>query len=282
MFWIHRGSLASRLAPGMAIALAPPMLKHTVRFLALACLLVPACATHIPPPRTAVKEDAESPDKAWARVLSKHVNDKGQIDFAAIAKDPSDLGTYLAWVARVSPDSSPDSFPTNEAKLAYYVNAYNALAIYDVIHSNFPGDIDKVKKIFFYTNRFEMGGRYVSLYGLENSTIRPIGDPRVHFALNCMAKSCPRLPREPFQGDTLEATFARDARYFFAEERNVSLEPARKTVRLSSILQFYEKDFLKKAPSLIAYANQYRNEKIPGDWKVEFIPYDWKLNKQSK
>ncbi|MEO8190437.1 MAG: DUF547 domain-containing protein [Acidobacteriota bacterium] len=257
-------------------------MKKTIGFLAaVACLGLSACGTRIPPPRT-LKEGVESPDKAWSRVLSRHVNDKGQLDFAGIAGDPADLEAYLAWVAKVSPDATPDLFPSPQARLAYFVNAYNAVAIYDVIRSDFPANLDKVKKKFFYTNRFEMGGRYVSLYALENSTIRPIGDPRVHFALNCMARSCPRLPREPFAAETLDATLDRDARYFFAEERNVSLQPAKKTVRLSSILQFYEKDFLAKAPTLIAYANNYRNEKIPSDWKVEFIPYDWSLNKQGK
>ncbi len=229
-----------------------------------------------------MKEGVESPEKAWSRVLSKHVNDRGQVDFQGIAHDPSDLETYLAWVAKTSPDSATETFPTVEARLAYYVNAYNALAIYDVIRSDSPPNLEKVKKTFFYKNRFDMGGRYVSLYGLENSTVRPLGDPRVHFALNCMAKSCPRLPREPFAADTVNAALDRGAKYFFAEERNVSLQPAKKTVRFSQILQFYEKDFLKKAPSLIAYANSYRNEKIPADWRVEFIPYDWSLNKQGK
>ena len=37
-------------------------------------------------------------------------------------------------------------------------------------------------------------------------------------------------------------------------------------------------DFLKKAPSLIAYANRYREAKIPDSYRVEFIPYDWTLN----
>jgi len=49
---------------------------------------------------------------------------------------------------------------------------------------------------------------------------------------------------------------------------------------LSQILQFYTEDFTKKASSLIAYVNQYREDKIPAGWKVEFIPYDWTLNAQ--
>ena len=38
----------------------------------------------------------------------------------------------------------------------------------------------------------------MSLYTLENDVIRPLGDERVHFALNCMVVSCPRLPRVAF------------------------------------------------------------------------------------
>ena len=39
------------------------------------------------------------------------------------------------------------------------VNTYNAVAMYDIIKSNFPPDLDKVKVTFFYKNRFEIGGR---------------------------------------------------------------------------------------------------------------------------
>jgi hypothetical protein len=102
----------------------------------------------------------------------------------------------------------------------------------------------------------------------------------VHFALNCMVQGCPRLPREPFEEDQLAAQLDAAAKLFFSEERNVELQPDRKVVRFSEILRFYTKDFLARSPSLIDYANVYRSEKIPTDWKVEFIPYNWKINKQ--
>ena len=95
-----------------------------------------------------------------------------------------------------------------------------------------------------------------------------------------MVRGCPRLPREPFEGARLEAQLETAARLFFAEERNVRLDPAAKTVHFSEILRFYTKDFLAKAPSLIPYANLYRDDPIPADWRVEFIPYDWTLNSQ--
>ena len=237
------------------------------------------CAHRIPPPRTAAA-GGPAPDQAWADLLSRYVDPKARIDFAGIAKDRAGLDSYVAWVARVSPSSEPAEFQTPQARLAYYINAYNALAIYDVLASNFPPDLNAVKVAFFYKNRFDIGGKPVSLYALENQVIRPMGDPRVHVALNCMARGCPRLPQEPFRAAELDAQLDRQAREFYNEKRNVDLQPERKTVRLSQILQFYTEDFTRKAPSLIDYVNGYREEKIPSDWKVEFIPYDWNLNKQ--
>jgi hypothetical protein len=208
------------------------------------------------------------------------VDAKGRIDFSGIAADRADLDAFVGWVAGVSPESDPGSFATPPARLAYYINAYNALAIYDVLASNLPRDLNVVKVTFFSKNRFDVGGTPISIYALEKQVIRPIGDPRVHVALNCMARSCPRLPQEPFRAEELDAQLDRQAKEFYNERRNVDPQPDRKTVRLSQILQFYAVDFTKKAPSLIDYVNLYREEKIPGDWKVEFIPYDWSLNTQ--
>lgn len=202
------------------------------------------------------------------------------MDYAGMAQSPEDLETYVAWAARTGPESEPARFPTLADKLAYYINTYNALAMYNILKSNFPPDLYRVRVAFFYKNRFETGGRFISLYALENQVIRPLGDPRVHAALNCMARGCPRLPREPFEAGKLDAQLEALAKEFFDEERHVELQPERRTVRFSQILQFYPEDFLKKAPSLIAYANQYRRQRIPEGWQVAYIPYDWTLNKQ--
>lgn len=248
-------------------------------WLAALSLLLSACAVRIPPPSGAAQA-VSSPEKAWAGVLSRFVDERGQIDFAGIEREPGDLETYVAYLAKVSPASEPRSFPTPESRTAFYINAYNALAMYDVLRSGQPPDLGAVKVRFFYRNRFQLGGTSISLYHLENKVIRPMGDPRVHAALNCMARGCPRLPREPFRAEVLDEQLEACSRSFFNEERNVRLEPERQTVRFSQILEFYTADFLKKAPSLIAFANNYREQKIPAGWKVEFIPYDWRLNSQ--
>src|ERR1700730_8811696 len=264
-------------------------MKKTAAFgvVAMGVLLSTAlagCAVNVAPPKTAstaaASSSAGAAEKAWARVLSKYVDEKGRIDFVGLSRDRTDLDVYAAWIGRVSPVNTPASFPSRESKLAYDINAYNALAMYNVLESGMPKDLNAVKLKFFYENKLELGGEKMSLSDLEDTICRPMGDPRVHFALNCMVRSCPRLPREPFRADLLDAELEATAQYFLNDERNVKVDADKQTVRFSQILQFYTEDFLKKAPSLIAYANRYREAKIPDSYGVEFIPYDWTLNQK--
>jgi len=237
-----------------------------------------AC-TNVPPPRFAPREPA-SPLEAWAGVLSRHVDERGRIDFAGLAEKPQELEAFVAWISTTSPGKDPAAFPTREARLAYWLNAYNALAMYNVVRLGIPPELESIKIRFFGLTRFTIGGKAMSLNTLETKIVRPIGDPRVHFALNCMVRGCPRLPRVPFEAERLEEQLEAAAKLFLNEERNVQLLPDRKTVRFSDILRFYTGDFLKQAASLTAYVNRYREAKIPAGWKEEFIPYDWVVNKR--
>ena len=241
--------------------------------MALALLFGAACAVNVETPRSSI-ENLAAPEGAWTNVLTRFVDERGRIDFAAAAKDPVDLNAYVAWLAKAE-------IPAEEnAKLAHLLNAYNALALYNAVRSGIPPELDSIKVKFFYRDRFELAGRRISLYELENGVIRPMGDPRVHFALNCMARSCPRLPREPFRAETLDSTLDSLAREFFDDPRHAAVDSAARVVRFSEILRFYTEDFVKVAPSLVAYANRYRSEKIPEDFRADFVPYDWTLNRQ--
>ena len=219
----------------------------------------------------------------WARVLRDFVNDRGEVNFDGLAKNPTDLKAFVDYVARVSPESAPALFPTRESRLAYHINAYNALAMYNVIDSGMPKSLSGLTKVrFFVFRQFSISGKRMSLYTYENEVIRPLRDERVHFALNCMSVGCPRLPKVPFTAGELNEQLDRETRRFFAEPRNLQLAPERKTVRLSEILKFYTEDFLQRSPSLIAYVNQYVSEKIPEDYEVEFIDYDWTVKVQGR
>ncbi len=217
----------------------------------------------------------------WAAVLDAHVDAAGRVDFAGLAENPKALLRYLNYVAEVSPRSHPEQFPTRQATLAYYINAYNALAMYNVIDSGIPGTLSGLRKFhFFFLKQMRVGGKRISLYYLENDVIRPLGETRVHFALNCMAVSCPRLPREPFTAEGLDRQLDREARYFFTEDRNLRIDPENKTITVSEILDFYEEDFTAQDGSLTTYIDRYTESSIPRNFEVGFFDYDWTVNVQ--
>jgi hypothetical protein len=251
------------------------------RFLLLACLLaISACATAVPPP--AAPAAGRDPQEAWAAVLRRFVDEEGRVDFAGLARDRGDLDAYVAWVYRVSPASDPALFPGRPDRLAYHVNAYNALAMHNVLAAGIPETLAGWRKVpFFFLREVQVGGEPMSLHAYENRVIRPLGEERVHFALNCMVRGCPRLPRTPFTAGAIDAELDLETRRFFAEPRNLAVDPDRRAVRVSEILRFYTEDFLAKAPSVVAYVNRHRaGPPIPADYRVEFIPYDWRINDQ--
>jgi len=220
---------------------------------------------------------AREAENAWERVLQQDVDDRGRVNFVALEEDPSTLEQWVAHVAAVGPKTRPDRYPTVNDQLAYYIDAYNALAMYGVLYS---GVLPKQKIRFFLFRRYRIGGEWMSLYTLENDVIRPYGDPRVHFALNCMSVSCPRLPRKPWRGATLDAQLEKARVEFFASEQHLQVDDETGTARVSEILDFYTSDFVSEGTDLIDYINRYRTPPIPADYTVEFIPYDWNLNQQ--
>ncbi|GJL77907.1 MAG: DUF547 domain-containing protein [Nitrospinaceae bacterium] len=244
------------------------------------------CATVVQPPSITQPGSGslsrESAFRAWSQVLASSVDWQGRVDFEHLERNPSPLYEYVAYIAKVSPEKNPDKFPTIEEQLAYYINSYNALAMYGVITHGLPNNFNRLwdRAKFFKFTRFNIGGRELSLLNYENDVIRPLGDPRIHFALNCMVRACPRLPQTPFRAETLDADLDRLTREFVNDSRHVQVLPAAGLVRLSEIFRFYKKDFVnpKRASSLIAYINKYRDAPVKKKLKVEFIAYDWTVN----
>jgi len=246
-------------------------------------LTVAVLLTAMASPQAGAQAPGNDPYASWGRVLGKFVDDQGATDFHALENDRSDLDAFLDYIARVSPQAAPDLFPTRESRLAYYINAYNALAMHNVIDSGIPDSLTGLSKVWFFGfKRFTVGGKKMSLYTLENDIIRPLGDERVHFALNCMAAGCPRLPRVPFGADQIDRQLDAETRRFFSESRNLRVMPDERRVRVSSLLEFYTGDFLNKADSLIAYINQYVTQPIPVGYEIGFIDYDWAVNVQHR
>jgi hypothetical protein len=210
-------------------------------------VVVAACSTAVPVPPAAGLSDARDPGRAWAAVLRRFVDEEGRVDFAGLAADRGDLDTFVAWVARVGPASAPATFPTREDRLACHLNAYNALAMYNVVDAGIPETLAGLRKVpFLFLREVQVGGERMSLHAYENRVIRPLGEERVRFALNCMARGCPRLPRASFTAAGLEPELDRETPRLSAEGRNLAVDAGRKRVRVSKLLRFYAEDFLAR------------------------------------
>ncbi len=218
---------------------------------------------------------------AWEAVLRRHVDGQGRVDFDGIARAPGPLPEVVRGVAAADPWGRPGSFAAPAQRLSFLINAYNALAMHGIVERGIPRSLGLLGRLTFFTGTtFNVGGRAISLKSLEDDVIRPLGEERVHFALNRMVRGCPRLPEEPFRPERLEAQLAAAAREFCGSAYQVRPDPGNRTVWLSQIFDFYTGDFLAKTPDLIAYVNRWRAEPLPTDWAVRFFEYDWTVNRQ--
>lgn len=251
-------------------------------------LLFSGCATKVLSPEIIISNENREKDfygsRSWKKTLEQYVDVKGRTAFKKLASDHVDLLFYLDYIAKTSPLLKPNSFPDKQHKLAFYINSYNALAMYGVVYHKIPKDFNRFidRARFFKFTEYNIGGMHISLYDYENKIIRPLGDPRVHFALNCMVVDCPRLPNKPFVPENLDSQLDEASVEFLNDPKKIFVDHSKKEVTVSEILKFYEEDFVnpKQAASLLEYINRFRKEKIPSSYKIEFFNYDWTVNSQ--
>ncbi len=242
---------------------------------------------------------------SFDRLLQRFVDHEGRVNYSALKQDSRDLDQYYHLIATFSPDSHPDLFPSESHKLAYWINAYNATAIKTVLTYYPISSVLDVKPPaalfflseksgFFVFQRLTYGGKTTSLYYLGNGVIRErFQEPRIHFALNCAALGCPRLPRQAFSGEDLERQLDQETRKFLSEARNFRIDHSGKTIYMSSIFKWYEDDFLnwyqknysESKASLVNYIALYLTSDKAAELKehgnqyaLRFLPYDWGLN----
>jgi hypothetical protein len=227
----------------------------------------------------------------WQQVLADVVTPDGLVRYEVLTSNTRGardaLFRYVGVINQVSPGNRPDLFPTDADKLAYYLNAYNALCMYGVLHKGLPSNV--LLSGLFITARFPVGGRETTLDALEKQHVRASRDVRTHFALNTMSKSSPPLRPEPYEAARLDDQLADQARRFLGDPRGVQKVSATK-VRLSELLtKFYPGDFEEaftratgqRTVSLLDALRPLAGPDSPVQTATEYetLSYDWSLNR---
>jgi hypothetical protein len=78
---------------------------------------------------------AQQDYSAWEHVLRGFVADSGRVNYPALKAHPAELDRFVRSLRGRSPFTDPGDFPTREARLAYWINAYNALVIAGVVEA---------------------------------------------------------------------------------------------------------------------------------------------------
>lgn len=206
----------------------------------------------------------------WNELLQEHVSASGKVNYNGFRSDKEQLQVYLDKLANnpVAADW------TKNEKLAYWINAYNAFTIKLIIdnypvksitdlHQGKPWDVKWIK----------LGNNTYSLNQIENEIIRPqFQEPRIHFAVNCAARSCPPLLNRAFTPDQLDSQLTLQTKAFINNSNFNSLRT--KSVEVSKIFEWYADDF----GDLIAFLNKYSETRVQAKAQISYKEYNWALN----
>ncbi len=208
--------------------------------------------------------------QAWDNILKKHVSPSGKVNYAGIKADKSKFDAYLQSLQ----SNAPQSDWSRNQKMAYWINAYNAFTV-KLIIDNYPvSSITKLNGGKPWDKKWiNIGDKTYSLNNIENDILRPTyKDARIHFAVNCAAKSCPTLLNRAWTTDNLNSNFEKQAKAFI-NNSSFNVITANK-VQVSKIFDWYGADF----GNLIDFLNKYSSTNINNGAKVEFKEYNWELN----
>lgn len=229
-------------------------------------------------PATAHAEDVIAHD-AFDALLEEYVDRRGRVAYAKLRADKEDRAALASYVAQVA--EADVAKHSKKARLAFYINAYNALVIHAIVEQ-WP--VESVMKVpgFFKKTRHGVAGKKMTLDELENGIIRPkFKDARIHFVLVCGAESCPRLRREALTEESVHGVMGRAAREFI----NSATRVEGGKVHTSKLFEWFASDFERDEGSVARYLAKYfkgeqRDAIASGELELTFDEYDWAINKR--
>ena len=226
---------------------------------------------------------------AYDQLLQTYVDDNGLVNYKAWQANAADrqaLQNYLNQLSRA--DNSIRS--TKNGKLAYWINAYNALTIEGILRvyptTSIRNHTPKIGYNIWDNLKLTSGDELVSLNHIEHEILRKMSEPRIHFAIVCASIGCPRLLNQAYTGEQLEEQLAGIATDFFSRAGNLTVDAGNKTLRFSKILSWFGSDFGKTQTDQLRAVYNYLPQEAQavlsaGGYRVDFLEYNWNLNTQT-
>lgn len=235
----------------------------------------------------AVEQTARVNYAAFDQFLERYwvLDENGIARLRYHAVSESDQARLIAFVDGLQ-NTDPDTLDRDE-RLAYWINLYNAQTI-RVVLDNYP--VDSIRDI--KDGPFSIGpwarkdlvvnDTQISLNDIEHGIIRPaFNEPRIHYALNCAATSCPNLAPQAWQAEGLDAALDAAEQAYLADPRGVRVD-AHGRIVASKIFIWFQEDFgengAEVAARLASIAPDPTGAAIAARGRIDRYEYDWALN----
>ena len=249
--------------------------------------------------------------RAYNELLNRYVKD-ARVDYRGFIDSRAEFETFLKTLG----DINENDFETwtEEQKLAFWINTYNAFTIKAIIdHYPIKRSFSLVGIFYAPSNsilqikgvwtklQFRALGRLVTLDEIEHKILRKkFDEPRIHMAIVCASISCPDLSNEAYVAEKIEEQLAQAATNFVNNpEKGVFVNESDRRVKVSKIFKWFGEDFipsygseklfnnysLKENAVLNFTADYLKSEKtkeylMSNKLKIGYLKYDWHLNEQ--
>jgi hypothetical protein len=244
----------------------------------------------------------------YAYVLTTYVDNHGMVEYSKLKADRGKLDAFVAAIAAL--DAKRYGNWNDKEKLAFWVNAYNALTLKAII-DNYPIKASFFKSRLYPSNsirqipgvwdklQFSVMGQKMTLNEIEHSNLRRnFNEPRIHVALVCAAMGCPPLRNEPFTGEMLDAQLDDQVRRFLNNTAKFRMDRGAGRVYISSIFKWFGEDFIETygtedkfgrlgdaERAVLNFIGKYLGRAdaeylLTGQYDIVYLDYDWSLNEQ--
>lgn len=242
-------------------------------------------------------------------LLNEYV-DNASVNYEGFIDSRAEFETFLRTLGSVNENDFENW--TQEQKLAFWINAYNAFTIKAII-DHYP-----IKRSFslvgiFYAPsdsilqikgvwtklQFRAVGRMVTLDEIEHQILRKeFNEPRIHMAINCASISCPNLSNEAYVPQRLEQQLAQASIDFVNNpSKGIHIDEQKGKVKLSKIFKWFGEDFIQnygsaklfnnyslKENAVLNFTAEYLEAQAVKEYlmnntlKIGYLGYDWHLN----
>lgn len=204
-------------------------------------------------------------------VLKNYVKN-GLVDYQRLRDNHIDLHQAVQEMEAVR----TQKLDTDQKKV-FFINAYNLLVIKSIT-AHYPITSPLEIEGFFDNILHSIDHKKLTLNEIERRLFASTQDPRIHFALVCAAKGCPKLESYTFKADKIEAQLNEKTKKTLNNTDFINIDHDNHLVELSSIFKWYKHHFPK---DIIGFINQYRDAPISTSYMINYYNYDWKINESN-